>query len=141
MHVLSKAIGFVSVPSNVISILAILGLLLALFRRPIGKLVTTAALATVALATLSPLGTALLTPLEQRFPELKYPDQGIDGIIVLGGSYDSVSHAYESVIVLEEDTDPMAAMVDLARRYPQAKIVFSGGTDPSGGLAQERPLL
>jgi uncharacterized SAM-binding protein YcdF (DUF218 family) len=134
MHfVLSKAIGFLSVPSNVIASLAVLGLLLVVLRRPFGRIVTTVALVTLVLAALSPLGNALLTPLEQRYPELRYPDQGIDGIIVLGGSYDSVSHAYASVIVLEEDTEPMAVMVDLARRYPRANIIFSGGTNPSWG--------
>jgi uncharacterized SAM-binding protein YcdF (DUF218 family) len=130
MFFLTKTAQFFSVPSNVIASLAMIGLLLATLRRPTAAMV---ALTALVVATLSPLGNALLTPLEQRFPELNYPDQAIDGIIVLGGSYDSVSHSYESVIVLEEDTEPMAIMVDLARRYPQAQIIFSGGTNPSWG--------
>ena len=69
----------------------------------------------------------LLTPLEERFPEQVYP-VNIEGIIVLGGSYDTVSHGYVSTIVLREDTDPLAVMADLAHRYPDAKIIFSGGT-------------
>ena len=69
-------------------------------------------------------GMSFLTPLEQRFPEQSFPDRGIDGIIVLGGSYDSVSHGYLSTIVLEEDTEPMAVMVDLARRYPRLGSFF-----------------
>jgi uncharacterized SAM-binding protein YcdF (DUF218 family) len=134
MHLLlSQAVGFLSVPSNVIAALAMLALVLFCFRCPIGAIVAPLALAAVVMATLSPLGNALLTPLEQRFPELSYPDQGIDGIIVLGGSYDTVSYAYASMIVLEEDTEPMAVMVDLARRYPHARIIFSGGTSPSWG--------
>jgi uncharacterized SAM-binding protein YcdF (DUF218 family) len=134
MHfALSKAVGFFSVPSNVIASLAVLGLVLMIFRRPSGAIVAAVASAALVAAALSPLGNVLLTPLEQRFPEMRFPDQGIDGIIVLGGSYDSVSHAYESVIVLEEDTEPMAVMVDLARRYPRAQIIFSGGTNPSWG--------
>jgi uncharacterized SAM-binding protein YcdF (DUF218 family) len=133
MHtVLSEAIGFLSVPSNVIASLAVISLLLIVLRLR-SRAFVTISLAALVLAALSPLGNALLTPLEQRFPEMKYPDQNIDGIIVLGGSYDSVSHAYASVIVLEEDTEPMAVIVDLARRYPQAKIIFSGGTGPSWG--------
>jgi uncharacterized SAM-binding protein YcdF (DUF218 family) len=134
MHlVLSKAVDFFSVPSNVIASLAMLALVLLCLRRPIGAIVAPLALAALLVATLSPLGNALLTPLEQRFPELSYPDQGIDGIIVLGGSYDSVSHSYLSTILLEEDTEPMAVMADLARRYPRARIIFSGGTNPSWG--------
>jgi uncharacterized SAM-binding protein YcdF (DUF218 family) len=141
MHfVLSNAIGFLSVPSNVIASLAVISLLLVALRLRIGGFVAIS-LGTLVLAALSPLGNALLTPLEQRFPEMKYPDQNIEGIIVLGGSYDSVSHAYASVIVLEEDTEPMAVMVDLARRYPQAKIIFSGGTSPSWGPGPSEAAL
>ena len=33
--------------------------------------------------------------------------------------------------MLQEDTEPLAVMVDLARRYPDAKIIFSGGTSRS----------
>jgi uncharacterized SAM-binding protein YcdF (DUF218 family) len=71
----------------------------------------------------------LLTPLEQRFPDGQYPTESIDGIIVLGGSYDTASRSYLSTIVLREDTEPLAVMVDLARRYPKAKVIFSGGSE------------
>jgi uncharacterized SAM-binding protein YcdF (DUF218 family) len=80
-------------------------------------------------AALSPVGNMLLTPLEQRFPEMVYPaPEGLEGIIVLGGSYDGVRHAYLSTIVLEDDTEPLAMVADLARRYPQAKVIVSGGS-------------
>ena len=70
----------------------------------------------------------LLAPLEQRFPEALYPAR-VKGIIVLGGSYDEIRHPYLSNIVLEEDTEPLALVVDLARRYPDAKIIVSGGSN------------
>jgi uncharacterized SAM-binding protein YcdF (DUF218 family) len=125
---LSKAVSFFSVPSNVIAALAVIGLVMLLLRRRCG-----AAVALVALAggMLSPLGNMLLTPLEQRFPDTGFPTERLNGIIVLGGSYDTVSHGYLSTIYLEEDTEPMAVIPDLARRYPEARIIFSGGTDPS----------
>jgi uncharacterized SAM-binding protein YcdF (DUF218 family) len=142
MHfALSKVVGFLSVPSNVIASLAVLGLVLMIFRRPSGAIVATVASAALVVAALSPLGNMLLTPLEQRFPDMRFPDQGIDGIIVLGGSYDSQSHGYLSTIVLEEDTEPMAVMVDLARRYPGAQIIFSGGTDPSSPGPSEATIV
>lgn len=128
---LSKAVGFFAVPSNVIASLAVLGLVLIVFRRPTGAIVAAVASVALVAAALTPLGNMLLTPLEQRFPAMRFPDDGIDGIIVLGGSYDSQSTAYLSTILLEEDTEPMAVMADLARRYPRARIIFSGGTDPS----------
>jgi uncharacterized SAM-binding protein YcdF (DUF218 family) len=141
MHfALSKVVGFFSAPSNVIASLAVLGLVLMVFRRPSGAIVAMVALAVLVAAALSPLGNMLLTPLEQRF-EMRFSDQGIDGIIVLGGSYDSQSHGYLSTILLEEDTEPMAVMVDLARRYPRAQIIFSGGTDPSSPGPSEAAVV
>ena len=121
--------AFLSVPSNLLVLSAIFSFVLLIFHRRLGAISANLSLAAFAIATLSPLGNMLLTPLEQRFPEQVYPPD-IQGVIVLGGSYDAVSHGYMSTIVLQEDSEPMAVMVDLARRYPEAKIVFSGGTAP-----------
>lgn len=132
MHFLSKAVSFYLVPSNVIASLSVLGLLLLIFRFRLGAIVTGIAASAFLVAALSPLGNLLLTPLEQRFPEFPTNSQGsIDGIIVLGGSYDSVSHSYMSTIYLREDTEPMGVVPALAQQYPKARIIISGGTDPS----------
>jgi uncharacterized SAM-binding protein YcdF (DUF218 family) len=132
MHfALSNATGFLAVPSNVIASVAVLGLLLVVLRRRVaGSVAVKFAAGAVALATLSPLGNLLLTPLEQRFPSLPFKSEiAIDGIIVLGGSYDTVSHPYLSTIFLREDTGPMAAVPGLAQEYPKARIIISGGTE------------
>jgi hypothetical protein len=56
MHfALSKVVGFFSVPSNVIASLALLGLVLMVFRRPSGAIVATVASAALVAAALSPL--------------------------------------------------------------------------------------
>ena len=130
-YILSRSIGFFVVPSNTIAAFAGLGLLLLILRFRCAAKVAGLALTVLVVASLSPAGNMLLTPLEQRFPFLAYPAKPIDGIIILGGSYDTVSHSYQSEIVLQEDTYPVTVVPDLARRYPDAKIVFSGGTsDP-----------
>jgi uncharacterized SAM-binding protein YcdF (DUF218 family) len=132
MQFLSKAADFFCVPSNAIAALAVVALVLLLLRRRSGAAVAGIALAVTLLATLSPLGNLLLTPLEQRFPDLPSLEEGsVDGIIVLGGSYDTVSHSYLSTIYLREDTEPVSVVPDLARQYPHARIIVSGGTDPS----------
>jgi uncharacterized SAM-binding protein YcdF (DUF218 family) len=120
-------VTFFSVPSNLLVLSAIVSLVLLVLHRRAGAILAVLSLAALAISGFSPLGNMLLTPLEQRFPEQVYP-ANIEGIIVLGGSYDTVSHGYMSTIVLREDTDPLAVMADLAHRYPDAKIIFSGGT-------------
>jgi uncharacterized SAM-binding protein YcdF (DUF218 family) len=132
--------AFLFVPSNLLATSAIAGLVLLILHRRAGAIVTTISLAAIAVSTLSPLGNVLLTPLEQRFPEDRYP-ANIQGIIVLGGSYDAVSHGYTSTIVLDEDTEPLNVMADLAHRYPAAKIIFSGGTAPSSDGPSEAAIV
>lgn len=132
--------ALVSVPSNLLALSAIVGLVVLAFHRRAGAIVAALSLAAIAVSTLSPLGNLLLTPLEQRFPQERYP-ANIQGIIVLGGSYDTVSHGYMSTIVLEEDTEPLAVMADLAHRYPNAKIIFSGGTAPSAPGPSEAAIV
>ncbi len=124
--VLSKTLGFFSAPTNLILCLALLSLVLLFFRRPLGLKLGIAAMIALVVAGLSPLGNMLLTPLEQRFPGLRYPDR-IDGVIVLGGSYDRI-RGYLSTILLDDNSEAMTAVAGLAQRYPDAKIVFSGGT-------------
>jgi uncharacterized SAM-binding protein YcdF (DUF218 family) len=126
--VLSKTIGLFASPTNIISFLGLLGLALMILRRPAGRVISIIALVAFLFAGLSPLGNMILTPLEQRFPGMKYPDR-VDGIIVLGGSYDTEIRSYLSTIVLGEDTEPMTLIASLARRYPDAKVIFSGGSE------------
>jgi uncharacterized SAM-binding protein YcdF (DUF218 family) len=127
--VLSKTIGLLAIPTNVIACVALVGFALMVLRRPIGKVISFVALAVFLIAGLSPLGNILLTPLEQRFPALNYPDEPISGIIILGGSYDSQIRSYLSTVTFGENTEPMAVVAGLARRYPEAKVIFSGGSE------------
>jgi uncharacterized SAM-binding protein YcdF (DUF218 family) len=129
--------AFFFVPSNLLALGAVLGLVLLTLRLRVAAIIAAFSLAATAVAALSPLGNMLLTPLEQRFPDGQYPTENIDGIIVLGGSYDTESHSYLSTIVLREDTEPLAVMVDLARRYPKAKIIFSGGSEDPKDIVSE----
>jgi uncharacterized SAM-binding protein YcdF (DUF218 family) len=117
-----------SIPSTLLGLIAIAGLVLLMLHPRIGAIFAASGLAVIAVAALSPLGNVLLTPLDQRFPMWSYPPQeGLDGIIVQCGSYDKVRFSYVSTLVLENDTEPLAMVVDLARRYPSAKIILSGG--------------
>ena len=127
--------AFLSVPSNLLCLSLVVSFVLMVFNRRVGTICALASFVAIVISTLSPLGNILLTTLEQRFPGEVYPNN-IQGIIVLGGSYDTVSHGYMSTIVLKDRNEPMAVIVDLAGRYPDAKIIFSGGGAPG---VPERP--
>jgi len=132
--ILSKILGFFAAPSNLFISIGVLGLLLLLtrFTRLASWLIVTS-LVLLAIAGLSPLGNALILPLEDRFPPWD-PSRGApDGIVVLGGAISpGVSDARDS-IALDEAAERITATAELAHRYPEARIIFSGG---SGALLE-----
>ena len=126
---LSKTAGFFALPSNLFMSIGIVGLVLLCTRfvRFASWLVVTS-LVLFAVVGLSPLGYALLLPLEQRFPPWD-PSRGPpDGIVVLGGSILPDVSAARGVVKLDDAAERITATVELARRYPNARIIFSGGS-------------
>lgn len=81
------------------------------------------------LVTLSalPLGNLLLQPIELRYRTNPRLD-AVDGIIVLGGGEDASASAYWEQVQLKEGAERLTAALQLARRFPEAKILFSGGS-------------
>ncbi|HZR35816.1 MAG TPA: YdcF family protein [Nevskia sp.] len=65
-------------------------------------------------------------PLERRFPA-PAPDK-VDGIIVLGGALDLPNTVDLRQPALDGAAERMTQAVALSRRYPQAKLLFSGGS-------------
>jgi uncharacterized SAM-binding protein YcdF (DUF218 family) len=122
-------VAYLLAPSNLLALSALFGLALLFLRLRRGRSAVALSMVAIVVAVLGPLGNILLSPLERRFPETLYPARdGLKGIIVLAGSYDEIRHPYLSNIVLEEDTEPLALVIDLARRYPDAKVIISGGS-------------
>jgi uncharacterized SAM-binding protein YcdF (DUF218 family) len=126
---LSKIVGFFALPSNFLILLGILGLLLIPTRwSRTGRRLTAASILLVALFGLSPLGNALILPLEDRFPAWDATRGAPDGIVVLGGAVDELVSSARDDFELNEAAERMTATVALALRYPAARVVFSGGT-------------
>ena len=126
----SKILGFFALPSNFLISIGILGLVLLVtrFRRLASWLVVTS-LVLLAVAGLSPLGNDLILPLEQRFPPWN-PSRGPpDGIVVLGGAITPDVSAARGVVALNQAAERITATVELARRYPNARIIYSGGSN------------
>ncbi|OAF17916.1 hypothetical protein AXW67_07235 [Bradyrhizobium neotropicale] len=137
--VLSKTLGVALLPINFIVELGILSLILLSTRyAALGRKLAATALVLLALAAFSPLGNLLLYPLESRFPPWD-PSRGApDGIIILGGSVDPDLSATHGTPIVRHAADRILAPAELARRYPNARIVFTGGnSDLISGDAKE----
>jgi uncharacterized SAM-binding protein YcdF (DUF218 family) len=133
--VLSKVIGFFSVPSNAIAVICLVGTVLLLLRRTDAARPTLlVGICLLLVSGLSPAGNILLLSLSERFPPWQF-DGGAepDGIIVLGGAIDPEVSAARNAVELDSSAERIIAMLELARRFPNARIVFSGG---SGNLIE-----
>lgn len=138
MYYATKIIGFFAIPSNLTILVGIVGALLlrTRFSRAGWRLVV-ASLVLLAVFGLSPVGNALIVPLEERFPAWDHGRGAPHGIVVLGGALSpDVSHARDTV-ALNEAAERLTAVVELARRYPDARIIFSGGS--GAVIFSERP--
>ena len=128
-YVLSKVPGFFAIPSNLLLTAGIIGaLLLATRFSRAGRRLLVATVLVFAALGLSPLGNALILPLEERFPAWDAARGAPDGILVLGGSIDDIVSPARGRPVLNEAAERLTEAVMLARRYPQARVLFSGGS-------------
>jgi uncharacterized SAM-binding protein YcdF (DUF218 family) len=125
--ILSKTLGLFAVPSNIILALTVTGLLLTATRFARGgRRLLAIGVVLLALAGLSPLGDALILPLEQRFPSPALTEPPT-GIVVLGGAIGPQLSQARGSPALNESAERVTAIASLARRFPRARIVFSGG--------------
>ena len=126
---LSKILGFFAIPSNLVVSVGILGLLLlpTRFARA-GRVLAFASLIVLAILGLSPAGNALILPLEERFPRWDATRGAPDGIIVLGGAISPDVSTARDEVALNEAAERLTVAAELARRYPDVRIVFSGGS-------------
>src|ERR1700733_4512781 len=126
-------------PINVLLFAVLIGVLLCFGRRArFGRgLALTAILILLAAATL-PLGMLLIAPLENRFPVPPMDLPAPEGIIVLGGAInDPVSQARQET-VFNEGGERVTEAVVLAKRYPQARGVYTSGSSSfTGGTSTE----
>lgn len=124
-----KLIGVVLRPSNAFLILFLIGTLFLYFGRPsMARWILGATVLGLTAITCLPVGYWLLNPLEERFPAMSTEPDGVDGIVVLGGAVRAALSADRGQPELNGRAERMTEFVALARRYPNARLVFTGGT-------------
>jgi len=131
----SKLIGALLRPDTWI-ILALAGVILAvvLNRRRLALWVGTITLNLLIVLAILPLGDLLLQPIERSFPAQPVLDQ-VDGIVVLGGGEDARASAFWGQTQLNEGGERYTAALELAERFPEARLLFTGGSGALRDLA------
>ena len=132
-HTVSKILSPLLDPGNFLLFLLVLGALLYMTRwNRTGRALMIGAITGLLVIAVLPLGSWLTTPLENRFqapPDL----QQVDGIIVLGGATQAYLTKIRGQSSLNANAERLTGFVNLARRYPDARLVFTGGSSALKG--------
>jgi uncharacterized SAM-binding protein YcdF (DUF218 family) len=128
---LSKLIWLIISPASLLVIVAVVGWILLIRNRYRPAKWCFGLLASVlVMIALFPVGDWLMLPLEERFETNPLLPTQVDGIIVLSGSEEARKSQYWQQSELNRASERHFAFVALARQYPDAKLVFTGGGRP-----------
>lgn len=129
MFLLAKTVNFILRPGLWIGVLLLVGTVLLWTRwRRTGRWILTVTVAFIVLVTVFPAGQFMIATLENRFPVVTEFTGPVDGIIVLGGAVEQLTTKYRGQPSLTGGAERMTEFVALAKRYPQARLLFSGGS-------------
>ena len=125
---LSKVFWFFIQPLNLAIFLLLAGLVAAMIgRRWLAVTGSVLAFLVLALSAWTSLGAMMLSPLEERFQRPSLPEK-VDGIVVLGGGFEGAINLVRGGYELNRGGDRMVETAILARRFPTARVIVSGGT-------------
>lgn len=130
----SKIIGFFLAPVHFFILVAVIGAVLLFTRwHELGRALATASALALLLMAFGPLGSLLAGPLEARFSPPPDDMPAPDGIIVLGGAIDERLSASRNRPTVVDAAERLTAPIALKRKYPNARLVFTGGSAALGG--------
>lgn len=133
---LSKLTWYVMAPSHLMAVLFLAAALcLALRWKRAGAVLGGLAITVLLLAGVAPLSIYAMRALENQYPRPPLLPAHVDGVLILGSGFDSgllkVRHVPQSNSGAYRLVEGYAA----ARRFPDAKVVFSGGS----GALESKP--
>jgi len=131
---LSKSFWFFAAPSHVLIWLLLAGL--ALSGRLIGKILLALAALGFLLLLFVPLGDWAINRLENQYSRGPWPKH-VDGVLELGGGFSPAVLQSRGIPGADTGEGRIVATFELARRYPTARIVFTGGTGDPGNSPPE----
>ena len=123
----SKAFEFLAAPSHVLLWLVVgAPVALSLGHIHAARVLGVVAAALFILIGVAPLSSVLARPLEDRYPRRPLPAQ-ITGILTLGGGLGVSTLLDRGAPGTSPSLDRLVSTYELARRHPEARIVFTGG--------------
>lgn len=126
----SKIAWLILNPLNLVFLALALGTYFLWTKRLIlGRRLVAFGVIVIGLVGLLPVDQWLMRPLEDAYqqPDLThYPK--IDGILVLGGEFNTRLSEDRAQVIAVSGTERINAFIDLMRKYPEAKAIFSGGS-------------
>ena len=130
----SKNLWFIVDPGNLFIIVLTAGaLLLWTSKARLGRGLVSLALLGALSVTVFPVGKTMMGMLENRFKRLEPMPENISGIIVLGGVFNQFIAKKRGSAAPNFAPGRFAEFVRLAKLYPDARLVFTGG---SGSLSR-----
>ena len=133
---LSKILWSFAQPMSLMGLLLVVALVaLILARRRVALAALGGALLILAVFGWMNTGAVMMQALESRFDRPSPEPDRVDGIIVLGGAFEGAINLGRGGFELNDAADRMIEATALALRYPQARVVVSGG---SARLISER---
>jgi len=137
MYVLVKVLEFFLQPGNALVFFLTVGVALQWSRWPrVGQSLSAVSAALLALILIFPVGDWLLQPLEDAYPRPPWPKH-VDGVLILGGALDPGVYLSRGAPSEDDVEGRFVAAAELLRRYPGARLIFSGGS--GAVLAEEAP--
>jgi len=128
--VLSKTVFALIAPSSLCLLLIGCGVLLGVLQRwrRFGRRLTVCGFTLLLTFGFSPLAKWIVKPLDDRFAAVTLPaEKTVTHIILLGGLEQASIGYGRGQISTNSSGERILAIPPLARRYPKAQIVFSGG--------------
>jgi uncharacterized SAM-binding protein YcdF (DUF218 family) len=126
---LSKILWFLVDPANLLLMALIIGVILIwLPWRRLARWWMTLTLLYALVIAVVPIGAHMRLALENRFPPPAALPDRVDGIVVLGGTIDQFVSKDRGSIAINGAVERLFALADLAQKYPETKLVFTGGS-------------
>jgi uncharacterized SAM-binding protein YcdF (DUF218 family) len=129
MFTISKVLWWFVEPTNLVFLALAAGAVLLWTRwTRFGRRVVACVTAVLLAVAILPLETLLIEPLENRFPTVRTIPDSVTGAIVLGGSVNQLITVARDQAALTGAAERMTEFVAIARRRPDLKLVFTGGS-------------